>query len=548
MHDTPKQLSAIILALGGPSIQVEDIEWAIDLPVGKKLMDWIAAQLLDDEIDDDRSCQVALRNIALEDGEVDILNHAGPRSASSVTNLATLTEPIGYFTPSRINKHAEYIDNETRLFEEEVELLKSRLHQTKLASQAMSKTITSLQDAIAREDKRINQTQERLAELSIQADATILSAMDNTSSLLQSLGCPSDPIDVNHSSEPASLTELATPSQLASAVTSLANLSSIRSSIVDRHSLHLEMIEQGAGSLPSAEEINIEATQLQAAFNPEFIELAQEAAFKQQINVMCELLEVNDMGDDVLQQVLGDSSTSLDIRGILEKAWSLDQVKILESKEKLLDTTIASYREDLLEPLDAHYTSLSTADELVRNSEALLGAFGVELEELVDDVRVAKENSQFPHPKSTEERADDYLETKLTEMLKNLKDMRAIDAPPLVLLRRSDILDELRAVVARAQVLQEQEEEWTKGLPLALSSLSATHAPLLLSLYEHSAVNTSPPFALPADVSQLEDEAKRKGENLSDHIGRLQQELESLMENNRTKRKLAAFVDEWRKA
>lgn len=49
--------------------------------------------------------------------------------------------------------------------------------------------------------------------------------------------------------------------------------------------------------------------------------------------------------------------------------------------------------------------------------------------------------------------------------------MRAIDAPPLVLLRRSDILDELRAVVARAQVLQEQEEEWTKGLPLALSSL-----------------------------------------------------------------------------
>lgn len=101
------------------------------------------------------------------------------------------------------------------------------------------------------------------------------------------------------------------------------------------------MIEQGAGSLPSAEEINIEATQLQAAFNAEFIELAQEAAFKQQINVMCELLEVNDMGDDVLQQVLGDvvgSSTSLDIRGILEKAWSLDQVKILESKEKLLDT------------------------------------------------------------------------------------------------------------------------------------------------------------------------------------------------------------------
>ena len=71
---TPNQLSSIILALGGPHIQVEDIQWAIDLPAGKKLVDWIAAQLLDNEIDDDGhgSYQAALRNIALEAGEVDM--------------------------------------------------------------------------------------------------------------------------------------------------------------------------------------------------------------------------------------------------------------------------------------------------------------------------------------------------------------------------------------------------------------------------------------------------------------------------------------------
>ena len=69
----PDQISAIISALGGPSIQAEDIEWAIDLPAGKRLVDWIAAQLLDDEIDDgDGACQAALRNIALEVGEVDM--------------------------------------------------------------------------------------------------------------------------------------------------------------------------------------------------------------------------------------------------------------------------------------------------------------------------------------------------------------------------------------------------------------------------------------------------------------------------------------------
>ena len=70
---SPSQLSAIINALGGPSINVEDIEWAIDLPAGKKLVDWIAAQLLSDEIDDGENAhQAALRNIALETGEVEM--------------------------------------------------------------------------------------------------------------------------------------------------------------------------------------------------------------------------------------------------------------------------------------------------------------------------------------------------------------------------------------------------------------------------------------------------------------------------------------------
>lgn len=141
-----------------------------------------------------------------------------------------------------------------------------------------------------------------------------------------------------------------------------------------------------------------------------------------------------------------------------------------------------------MKPLNVLHDSLSSADERMRNSETLLGAFGVELEELVDDVRVAQENSQLGRPKSAEECADDHLETKLMVLLKNLKclldvssvfflhsdkrvDMRAADAPPLVLLQRNDILDELRSVVARAQDLHEQEERWSKDLPLALSSL-----------------------------------------------------------------------------
>ena len=199
-----------------------------------------------------------------------------------------------------------------------------------------------------------------------QADATIASAMDNTLSLLQSLGCTSDPVNAISGSwfvclteirqlkdcldsELTSLTELPTSGQMTSAVTSLAHLASIRSSIVDLYTSHLEKIEQGAGSLPNAKEIEIEASQLRAALNPRFIESAQKAAFEQQINDMCELLEADETGNDVLQQVLllgdvDDTGASLDIRGELEKAWSLDQAQILESKGKLLDAVCILYQ------------------------------------------------------------------------------------------------------------------------------------------------------------------------------------------------------------
>jgi hypothetical protein len=71
------QLAAIISTLGGPSIQPADIEWAVDLPSGKSLLTWIAAQLgsgaVKNDLDDgtrERLHRAALRNIALEANEV----------------------------------------------------------------------------------------------------------------------------------------------------------------------------------------------------------------------------------------------------------------------------------------------------------------------------------------------------------------------------------------------------------------------------------------------------------------------------------------------
>lgn len=97
------------------------------------------------------------------------------------------------------------------------------------------------------------------------------------------------------------------------------------------------MIEQSTRRIPCTEDIEIEASRLFATLNPRFVEAAQENAFKEQINIICEQLDAE---TDILQRVLSDvddKGDTLDIRGELERAWLLDQLKILESKEKLLD-------------------------------------------------------------------------------------------------------------------------------------------------------------------------------------------------------------------
>jgi hypothetical protein len=121
---SPRYLAAIISALSGPSIKPADIEWAADLPTGKKLLEWIAAQLLDEYIEDherdDHSMTAAtLRDIALEAGELDMYvsslcypsdssQHSSLKHVGTIDVAPTIEEgPIlgtipGYFPPSRL--------------------------------------------------------------------------------------------------------------------------------------------------------------------------------------------------------------------------------------------------------------------------------------------------------------------------------------------------------------------------------------------------------------------------------------------------------------
>ena len=74
-QQAPGQLATLISTLGGPLISPADIEWAVDLPTGEKLLEWVAAQLQNVVVEgtDERwSRQAALYNIALEAGEVEM--------------------------------------------------------------------------------------------------------------------------------------------------------------------------------------------------------------------------------------------------------------------------------------------------------------------------------------------------------------------------------------------------------------------------------------------------------------------------------------------
>jgi hypothetical protein len=63
------ELTSIISELGGPSVPPADLSWALDIPAGRSLIEWLVAQL--GEPGDERSpILTSLEMIALQQEEV----------------------------------------------------------------------------------------------------------------------------------------------------------------------------------------------------------------------------------------------------------------------------------------------------------------------------------------------------------------------------------------------------------------------------------------------------------------------------------------------
>ncbi|KAJ7503122.1 hypothetical protein B0H11DRAFT_1987888 [Mycena galericulata] len=539
-------VTRVVSLLGGPAINPEDIQWSLDIPAGQRLLDWLVSQL-QPELDDTgpfEPLEAALQAISLEDAELQMLRHATRKTAMPIplTTPGDLDVPVGYTPPWRLRAKEQNIGAEAALLETETDILKSRLQQSKIASQSLSKAIKLIESGIEKANKDIVATEDRLSELSINADVAVSASVNSSVRVLDEL-----------------ITDITSDQDESPHAKLLSTAASINATISDRFYSRMRAIDGAASRLPTASEMQSECSRLDAALNSpraggkSRVAMALDAAFDLELARLCQELEDPETGSTALEAVLAsdiERSTLppvIDVKAELEDAWALDQVALLEARGAVLDEALTAFTETLLPPLTALHEELAATDARTREAQALVSALLEEIQDIVADVHTAQEPRGTADSSSTAAKAKDAdLEAGLTSLLTELKDLRPADAPPLILLTQEDILEELRSVYQRAEVSRRQDEACTAELLPKLRALEAAHAPLLDAAYAHSPMKSSPPFAFPPDLQAVQADAKLKSEDLGSAIAKLQEEVKTL-ESDRAKRRLEHFVAKWAK-
>ncbi|KAJ7725635.1 hypothetical protein DFH07DRAFT_970774 [Mycena maculata] len=505
-----KAVTAIVSVLGGPDINPEDIHWAEDLPAGRKLFEWLGSQVqlelaADGGMSD--SLRAALQAISLEDEELQMLTRKGGTLATAGGQLDSVLSQ--FIPPWRLRAKEEYMGAEATRLETGTEVLKSRIHQTKLASQSLSQAIKAITSEIEKTDKEIHAAEDRLSELSINADSAILASVSSSLAVLDA---------ATNTAYDHSMPEK-----------TLMAASSTHNAITDRFRSQMRAIDVTAGRLPTPSEMQAECSRLDAALNTPRAggkSLVADAAFNLELANLCQKLEDPETSNDALAAVLATDveqpahPPSIDVKAQLEHAWALDQAALLEARGAVLDEAIAAFSDTALPRLTALHDELSASDAHMREAHALVGALCEEIEDIIADARTARE----PRAVGVAEHVKDAeLQAGLTSLLNGLKDLRPRDAPPLVLLDQEDILNELRRVFEHGEDSRRREAAWAVDLLPTLRRLETAHAPLLDTAYAHSPMNASPPFSLPPDVQMVQADAKLKSDDLGNAVAKLQE-------------------------
>ncbi|KAJ8517521.1 hypothetical protein ONZ45_g5318 [Pleurotus djamor] len=414
---------------------------------------------------------------------------------------------------------ADSLNEESELIETEVEHLKARLKAITSANKDLIKVQSKLQDCIKRLDGNITDQTNQLDELSIQMSTAITGCMGSATQLMDTLS----KINLREShttSENNEETRLSSPSEF------IQSIAVRRSDIIKAHKQAASAVQNLRASLPTQVDISLK-TKL----------------FNQEIQAITDAISRGDLEelDAGLSELDDDVPNGLQVKSELELALALDHISILQAQEDILDTTIKSFKETLLPPLQEIHDNLSLLDSKTTDAEALLGALGEEFEDVLDDVERSRVTGESSQP--------DAEGDKLLSLVKQILASRDISRPPsfpsLALINDDDALREIALWENHAQDLDRKEAEFLSNLPIRLGELLNDRAPLLSVVYENSPSNDSPPFSKSLAATETTNSTQQKIDTLQETLAKLQKDIE-LMESKQVQSKLAAFVAKWR--
>ncbi|KAJ8697103.1 hypothetical protein PTI98_006908 [Pleurotus ostreatus] len=456
------------------------------------------------------------------------------------------------------------MDKESQLLEAETEHSNSRLEQMKSATKKMSTTIMQLRSAIKETEAKSSQCLEGFDEMEIKMAVALSGCLSSSYQLMDVF--PKPGVDLCSVSPQRTTTD----GPFVSYDRTLEGISSLRKPVIEQYKRRVADIHAIAQEIPTPEEIAADLCVLREPSTEAWrasVRLAQEAAFDAEIRAMVDALS-QDGQIDLGEFLSGDDTTKttttttagyspgrevVDVEAELAAALKLDQFNILQNKKTALDDALRSFKERVLPPLQAAHDCLSSMHAKTVEAEALLGALGEELEAVADGVRAARASAPPPKPKPKDSAAGDNGRgacgdhgafAHLCDFFKEREPSRPKGAPPLVLLDTEDIENEINLWTAYEAALLEDEQRLLARIPPSLENLSASHAPLLSAIYQHSPLNSSPPFSDSPRLASVTRITQAKADALAETLARIQKDIESI-ESRQAQKKLSLFVSKW---
>ncbi|KAF7297909.1 hypothetical protein HMN09_01011700 [Mycena chlorophos] len=487
-------VARILNALGGPE---ED----------EGQLGWLEAQVehVDDATND--ALNAALQRIALDAEEFQKLSRA--RNLAVSTELSVHSAP-----PWRTKAKDEANLAEAAIYEEQTEILKARLEQSRAASKMLKKTMKSIASEISQLENDFNTSKDRASELSLQSDTIMKSAVERSLALFESTALHSDSTQY----------EVETRS-----------VHVARTTIIDRFQAQMKHIDYAASKLPSPTELTAECNRLASAFRSPKPSTSSSNVVKpnggleRELLSICEKLEADPKDFDTLDGGLPN------LQSCMQDAWNADQASLLGAREAVLLEAISAFNEEVFPPLEGLHQRVVAEDDHQRRVQALV----MSLQEEMHDMAEVVESVEAEKTEAAVLPSDDAeLYVQLVALLKELQESRPPDAPPLVLLSEDDVLEELQ------RIYDAPKSNSPPDLLPVLRNLEEAHSPLLEAIYANAKMNTDPPFAPPESVIAPRKRAKEEVGRLQGAIEQVQDQMKTLS-TDRAKRKRDAFVGKW---